>query len=224
MDINYFVSCWITTNTSLKNPYCWPITNKGVLGFGYRLQLASRKFCVCINSLKKHCWRPKQIKTSAFPVRYRSRYCAMGQEHPCQPNSPNPDNAGPIVRHPMDLPRSQPVATEPGLEPRISSGTASTAMQYLRPPRHSRGILCISTTGLYFSLFCPCWGRDCSSQLQLVACYGDGFASNNGDWMYFISVSYTNWCPANLVLKDTNLYGLCGTLNNFVGHFPSVSV
>ena len=49
--------------------------------------------------------------------------------------SRNPDDAGSIVRCPMGL----PVATEPGLEPRISSGTASTAMQCLRPLRYSGG-------------------------------------------------------------------------------------
>ena len=36
--------------------------------------------------------------------------------------------------------RSRPAATEPGLEPRISSGTASTAMQGLRPLPYSGGI------------------------------------------------------------------------------------
>ena len=35
--------------------------------------------------------------------------------------------------------RLRPVATEPGLKPRISGGTASTAMQCLRPLRHSGG-------------------------------------------------------------------------------------
>ena len=35
--------------------------------------------------------------------------------------------------------RSQPAATEPGLKPRVSGGTASAAMQCLRPLRHPGG-------------------------------------------------------------------------------------
>jgi hypothetical protein len=46
--------------------------------------------------------------------------------------SPNPDDAGPIVCRPMGLPVT--AATEPG-QTRISSGTASTVMQGLRPLR-----------------------------------------------------------------------------------------
>jgi hypothetical protein len=53
---------------------------------------------------------------------------------PAKP-SPNPDDFGPIVHRPMGL----AAATEPGLEPRISSGTESTAMQCHKPLHHSGG-------------------------------------------------------------------------------------
>jgi hypothetical protein len=53
---------------------------------------------------------------------------------PAKP-SPNPDDAGPIVRQLVS--QLRPAATEPGLEPRISSGTA---MQCLRPLHHSGGL------------------------------------------------------------------------------------
>jgi hypothetical protein len=51
---------------------------------------------------------------------------------------PNPDDARPIVHRPMDLPVAAAV-TEPGREPRVSGGTASTAMQCRRPLRHPGG-------------------------------------------------------------------------------------
>ena len=79
-----------------------------------------------------YTWRPCQ--RALRPACHRSCYCVMGQGHPCRPNPP-------LTRTMLEqlcatpwVSRSRPPATEPGLEPRISSGTA---MQCLRPLRHS---------------------------------------------------------------------------------------
>ena len=58
----------------------------------------------------------------------------IGQEHPCRPNPPQTQMT---LGASLWVSRSWPAATEPGLEPRISSGTASTVMQCLRPLHHS---------------------------------------------------------------------------------------
>ena len=62
----------------------------------------------------------------------------MGQRHPCRPNPP-------LTRTMLGqlwVSRSRPTVTEPGLQPRISSGPASTTMQCLRPLRQSGGHGC----------------------------------------------------------------------------------
>ena len=58
---------------------------------------------------------------------------------PAKP-SPNPDDAGPIVRRPMGLPVAAG-CDRAWTRTRISSGTASTAMQCLRPLHHSGGLM-----------------------------------------------------------------------------------
>ncbi|KAK6290992.1 hypothetical protein J4Q44_G00386070 [Coregonus suidteri] len=72
------------------------------------------------------------------PQPWRCKRHALSTElHPCRPFTPLPlDDAGPIARRPMGL----PVAAgydKAWNQTRISTGTASTAMQCLRPLRHS---------------------------------------------------------------------------------------
>ena len=90
--------------------------------------------------------------------------------------SPNPGDTGQIVRCNMGL----PAATEPGLEHRISSGTASTAVQCLRPLRPSGG---------HFQVNCPDDGglRHCDVHRSGPAAHA---LRPNSNWQM---VGWTHW-------------------------------
>jgi hypothetical protein len=102
--------------------------------------------CTNVSEEILYTWRPCQ--SALRPARHRSCWCPMGQGHPCLPNPPLTQiTLGQLCATPC-VSRPWPPATEPGLEPTISSGTASTAMQCLRLPCHSGGASSLLTLKL----------------------------------------------------------------------------